>query len=124
MVQLHLSFLFVAGFAFIFQQVCEGKVMMEYIGASGVSISFDQVPINDEIDFHFLLGFAIDADASGNFQKRNILTILDIWINPESVAAIKKATHVKVMASLSGWSVGAKSPTLVHPRKKLRKMDN
>ncbi|KAK4359841.1 hypothetical protein RND71_022070 [Anisodus tanguticus] len=52
-----------------FQQFCDGKVMMEYIGATGKPITFDDVPIDDGIDFHLILSFAIDADPSGNPQN-------------------------------------------------------
>ncbi|XP_062007294.1 chitinase 2-like [Rosa rugosa] len=110
MVQLQLSLLFVAGFAFIFQQVYGGKVMMEYIGATGVSVSFDDVPINDGIDFHFILGFAIDADEAGNFQNGKFSPYWIPELTPMSVAAIKKVhPNVKVMVSLSGWSIGTKT---------------
>lgn len=105
----HLIFLFWLEWFTYLSMVSEGKVMMEYIGASGVSVSFDDVPINDEIDFHFILGFAIDADASGNFQNGIFSPYWISGLTPESVAAIKKRhPNVKVMASLSGWSVGAK----------------
>ncbi|XVF61003.1 hypothetical protein PTKIN_Ptkin08bG0093200 [Pterospermum kingtungense] len=79
---------------------------MEYIGATGVPVSFDSVPVEDGIDFHFILGFAVDADPSGNAQNG---TFSPYWVDtltPESVAEIKKShPNVKAMASLSGWSL-------------------
>ncbi|KAK4585531.1 hypothetical protein RGQ29_022972 [Quercus rubra] len=83
--------------------------MMEYIGATGTPITFDPVPIEDGIDFHFILGFAIDADPSGQTQNG---TFSPYWVDtltPASVAAIKaKHSNVKALASLSGWSLGQK----------------
>ena len=82
---------------------------MEYIGATGTPITFDPVPIEDGIDFHFILGFAIDADPSGQTQNG---TFSPYWVDtltPASVAAIKaKHSNVKALASLSGWSLGQK----------------
>ncbi|KDP27440.1 hypothetical protein JCGZ_19801 [Jatropha curcas] len=43
--------------------------MMEYIGATCIPVTFDPVPIDDKIDFYFILSFAIDADPSGNAQN-------------------------------------------------------
>ncbi|VVA21930.1 PREDICTED: chitinase [Prunus dulcis] len=107
MTQLQLFLLYVAAAAFMFQQFCDGKLMMEYIGASGIPIKFDSVPIEDEIDFNFILGFAIDADASGNPQNGTFSPYWETTLTPKSVAAIKKShPNVKVLASLSGWSLG------------------
>ncbi|XWS33162.1 hypothetical protein CRYUN_Cryun22dG0055500 [Craigia yunnanensis] len=44
-------------------------MMMKYIIAIGVPVKFDPVPIEDGIDFHFILNFAIDVDPSGNAQN-------------------------------------------------------
>ncbi|KAK6287320.1 hypothetical protein POUND7_013499 [Theobroma cacao] len=94
---------------FFSEQFCDGKVMMEYIGATGVPVRFDPVPIEDGIDFHFILSFAVDADPSGSAQNGKFSTYWADTLTPESVAAIKKQhPNVKVMASLSGWSLGDK----------------
>lgn len=87
--------------------ISDGKVMMEYIGATGVPVTFDSVPIEDGIDFNFILSFAIDADPSGNYQNGTFSPYWETSLTPESVADIK-AIHpnVKVLASLSGWSLG------------------
>ncbi|KAL5982656.1 hypothetical protein ACLOJK_016731 [Asimina triloba] len=85
----------------------DGKVMMEYIGATGVAATFDKVPIEDGIDFYFILGFAIDADPSGQPQNGIFSPYWANTLTPESVAAIKaRHPNVKALASLSGWSVG------------------
>ncbi|XP_050205500.1 chitinase 2-like [Mercurialis annua] len=91
--------------------------MMEYIGASGIPITFDNVPIQDKIDFHFILSFAIDADPSGNSQNG---TFSPYWANtltPDSVLAIKQKNpnNVKALASLSGWSLGQKVLSWYNP---------
>ncbi|KAK7350874.1 hypothetical protein VNO77_09905 [Canavalia gladiata] len=79
---------------------------MEYIGATGVPVKFDSVPIEKGIDFHFILGFAIDADPSGKAQNGKFSPYWAETLSPDSVAAIKgRHSNVKVLASLSGWSV-------------------
>ncbi|KAH7566055.1 hypothetical protein ACOSP7_022291 [Xanthoceras sorbifolium] len=93
--------------------------MMEYIGATGVPVKFESVPIKDGIDFHFILGFAIDADPSGNYQNGKFSPYWADNLTPSAVAAIK-STHpnVKVMASLSGWSIGEKVLHWYEPKDK------
>lgn len=82
---------------------------MEYIGATGIQVTFDAVPIEAGIDFHFILSFAIDADSSGNPQNGVFSPYWISSLTPDSVAEIKsKYSNVKVLASLSGWSLGAK----------------
>ncbi|XP_048442107.1 chitinase 2-like [Pyrus x bretschneideri] len=104
---LQLSLIYAAAVAFMFQQCCDGKLMMEYIGATGIPITFDSVPIDSAIDFHFILGFAIDADSSGKQQNGIFSPYWQSTLTPQSVAAIKqKHSNVKVMVSLSGWSLG------------------
>lgn len=56
--------------------------MMEYIGATGIPVKFDSMPIKDGIDFHFILSFAIDVDPCGQLPKWQILTILGRNPNP------------------------------------------
>ncbi|CAI9108881.1 OLC1v1008582C1 [Oldenlandia corymbosa var. corymbosa] len=93
--------------AFLLKGFCDGKVMMEYIGATGAPVRFDNVPIEDGIDFHFILGFAIDADPSGNPQNGTFSPYWVSSLSPDSIVAIKGShPNVKVMASLSGWSLG------------------
>lgn len=87
----------------------DGKVMMEYIGATGIPITLDDAPIEDDIDFHFILGFAIDSDQSGKPQNGKFSPYWASTLTPSSIADMK-ASHpkVKVLASLSGWSIGEK----------------
>lgn len=83
--------------------------MMEYIGATGIPVKFDSMPIKDGIDFHFILSFAIDVDPSGNYQNGKFSPYWAETLTPDSVAAIKaRHPNVKALASLSGWSSGSK----------------
>ncbi|XP_019160937.1 PREDICTED: chitinase 2-like [Ipomoea nil] len=92
-----------------FQQLCHGKVFMEYIGATGKPVTFDQVPIEQGIDFHFVLSFAIDADPSANPANGTFSPYWASTLTPDSVAAIKaEYPNVKALASLSGWSLHEK----------------
>lgn len=91
--------------------------MMEYIGATGVPVKFDNVPIKTGIDFHFILSFAIDADSSGSPQNGVFSPYWATTLTPEAVAATKAAhPNVKAMASLSGWSLGTKTLSWYNPR--------
>ena len=65
----------------------DAKVMMEYIGATGVPVRFDAVPIEEGIDFHFTLGFAIDADPLGKPQNGTFSPYWASTLTPKSVAA-------------------------------------
>jgi hypothetical protein len=81
--------------------------MMEYIGATGQPVTFNPVPVEDNIDFHFILSFAIDADPSAKPQNRKFSPYWVDTLTPQSVAAIKERhPNVKALASLSGWSLG------------------
>ncbi|CAL1385162.1 unnamed protein product [Linum trigynum] len=83
---------------------------MEYIGATGSPINFHAVPIRPGINFHFILGFAIDADFSGKPLNGKFKPYWAESLTPESISSLK-ARHgptVKVMASLGGWSIGEK----------------
>ncbi|KAF8411689.1 hypothetical protein HHK36_004247 [Tetracentron sinense] len=83
-----------------------GKVMMEYIGATGIPVTFDSVPVEADIDFHFILSFAIDANASGESQNGKFSPYWAATLTPDSVAAVKERhPNVKALASLSGWSL-------------------
>lgn len=82
---------------------------MEYIGATGIPVKFDTVPIENGINFYFILGFAIDADPSGNAQNGKFSPYWASTLTPKSIASLKTMhPHVKVLASLSGWSIGSK----------------
>ncbi|KAL5717796.1 hypothetical protein ACHQM5_010761 [Ranunculus cassubicifolius] len=81
----------------------------EYIGAMYNGVKFTDVPINPNVDFHFILSFAIDYNDSspptpsnGNF---NIFWDSD-HLGPSQVSSIKKDhPNVKVALSLGGDTV-------------------
>ena len=90
--------------------------MMEYIGATGVQVKFDPVPIEEGIDFHFILSFAIDADPSGKAQNGTFSPYWADTLTPASIAAIKaRHPNAKALASLSGWSIGKTVPRWYDP---------
>lgn len=88
-----------------------GNVFMEYLGALYNGVTFSDVPINSNVDFYFILAFAIDysttpTPTNGEFQ---------VWwqsavLTPEAVKAIKaQYDNVKVMLSLGGDTVSGQS---------------
>ncbi|KAJ9178208.1 hypothetical protein P3X46_010108 [Hevea brasiliensis] len=99
----HISILQVADAA-------NSKLFREYIGANFKNVAFDEVPINPNVEFHFILSFAIDYDTSsppsptnGNFNV--------FWdsgnLSPSQVSSIKNQhSNVRVALSLGGDSVG------------------
>ncbi|TYI35220.1 hypothetical protein ES332_A03G060800v1 [Gossypium tomentosum] len=72
----------------------------EYIGAEFNNVKFSDVPINSNVEFHFILSFAIDYDSTtGSPSPTNG--------NPSQVSSIKSThSNVKVALSLGGDSVG------------------
>ncbi|GMN33543.1 hypothetical protein TIFTF001_004221 [Ficus carica] len=99
--------LHVAAVALVFLQFSDGKVMMEYIGATGVPVKLKSVPISPNISFHFILSFAIDATPSGKPNNGNFSPYWASTLTRDSVAQIKaQYPNVKALASLSGWSLG------------------
>ncbi|XP_076959675.1 chitinase 2-like [Bidens hawaiensis] len=98
-------------------QLCDGKVMMEYIDATGKPVTFDEVPIEDGVDFHFILSFAIDADDVGTPQNGIFKPYWSSGLTADSVTAIKsKHPNVKALASLSGWSLGSTTLRWYNPK--------
>ncbi|WCJ22893.1 Chitinase 2 [Euphorbia peplus] len=89
------------------------NLFREYIGAEFNGIKFTDVPINKNVDFHFILSFAIDYDTSsspsptnGNF---NVFWDSDN-LSPSQVSSIKSQyPNVKVALSLGGDSVQGSS---------------
>nr|GEX86523.1 chitinase 2-like [Tanacetum cinerariifolium] len=85
----------------------------EYIGAEFNNVKFSDVPINPNVEFHYLLSFAIDYTSStsasptnGNF---NVFWDSDN-LSPSQVSSIKSQhSNVKVGLSLGGDSVNGGS---------------
>ncbi|KAM7496657.1 hypothetical protein LguiA_021071 [Lonicera macranthoides] len=82
----------------------------EYIGAEFNGVKFSDVPINPNVDFHFILSFAIDYTTSSSPSttngKFNVFWDTDN-LSPSQVSSIKSQhSKVKVAVSLGGDSVG------------------
>ncbi|CAA3027187.1 chitinase 2-like [Olea europaea subsp. europaea] len=89
------------------------NLFREYIGAEFKNVKFSDLPIDKNVEFHFILSFAIDyttsSSASPTNGKFNIFWDTDN-LSPSQVAAIKsKNSNVKVALSLGGDSVGGGS---------------
>ncbi|KAM3398569.1 Chitinase 2 [Capsicum chinense] len=90
-------------------------VFREYIGALGKNVTFSDVPINPNVEFHFLLSFAIDYTNTNSPQPTNG-NFLIYWdadnLTPSHISSIKaKHKNVKVGMSLGGDSVNGKNAT-------------
>ncbi|KAJ9698294.1 hypothetical protein PVL29_007400 [Vitis rotundifolia] len=73
------------------------KLFREYIGAQFNNIKFSDVPINPDVEFHFILAFAIDYSSPKQF------------LTTAHVSSIKsRHSNVKVGLSLGGATVGSK----------------
>lgn len=84
-------------------------IFREYIGAESNNIKFSDVPINPNVEFHFILSFGIDYDTSSSPSPTNGKFNI-FWdtknLNPSQVSSIKSQNpNVKVALSLGGDSV-------------------
>ncbi|KAJ4826219.1 hypothetical protein Tsubulata_005781 [Turnera subulata] len=96
------------------------KLFREYIGAEDKGVTFSDVPINPNVEFHFILSFAIDytttshpSPTNGNFNV--------FWdthhLTPSSVSSIKAHhSNVKVAMSLGGDTVQDRHNVYFNPR--------
>ena len=85
-----------------------GKLFREYIGAEFNDVAFSDVPINDGVEFHYILSFAIDYNADGSQSTNGNFNVFwdDQKLTPDAVLAIKSQhKNVKVMVSLGGDTV-------------------
>ncbi|XP_023733317.1 chitinase 2 [Lactuca sativa] len=88
-------------------------VFREYIGANFDNVRFSDVPINPNIQVHFILSFAIDytlgSSPTPTNGKFNIFWDSDN-LSPSQVLSIKRQhSNVKVGLSIGGDSVGSRS---------------
>ncbi|KAC9696441.1 hypothetical protein R6Q59_025864 [Mikania micrantha] len=88
-------------------------VFREYIGANFANVRFSDVPINPNIQVHFILSFAIDF-TSGSSPKPTNGKFNVFWdsgnLSPSQVLAIKRQhSNVKVALSIGGDSVNNKA---------------
>ncbi|CAI9105248.1 OLC1v1004132C1 [Oldenlandia corymbosa var. corymbosa] len=85
---------------------CSPKLFREYIGAEGKSVTFSDVPINSNVEFHFILSFAIDYTNASNplLTDGNFNVFWDTEnLTPSAVSQIKaQHPNVKVAMSLAG----------------------
>ncbi|KAG6549440.1 hypothetical protein Mapa_009161 [Marchantia paleacea] len=86
-----------------------GSVFIEYMGASGKPISFDdmQPVVNvSKAVFHIALGFVIDYDLDGNYKNGTFSKYWNHYLTPESAKAFKKKNPgVRLLMSLGGDSL-------------------
>ncbi|WCJ25812.1 Chitinase 2 [Euphorbia peplus] len=79
----------------------------EYIGSEFKNIKFSDVPINPNVEFHFILDSAIDYDASTSSSTNGKFKVFwdSINLSPSQVSSVKsKHPNVKVALSLGGNS--------------------
>ncbi|KAF6171049.1 hypothetical protein GIB67_014629 [Kingdonia uniflora] len=91
-------------------QAAPSNLFREYIGAEFNNVRFKDVPINPDVEFHFILSFGIDYTTSSSPSptngKFNVFWDSDN-LSPSQVSSIKKKNpNVKVALSLGGDSVG------------------
>ncbi|XP_072988186.1 chitinase 2-like [Typha latifolia] len=92
------------------------NVYQEYIGALFKNVKFTDVPINPNVDFRFILAFAIDYTTSTSPPSPTEGQFGIFWdsnnLSPADVAAIKQNNgNVKVALSLGGSTI-SDSPVL------------
>ncbi|CAI9105254.1 OLC1v1004138C1 [Oldenlandia corymbosa var. corymbosa] len=89
----------------------QSNVFREYIGAEFNNVKFSDLPIHSNVEFHFILSFAIDYDESSSSPSPTNGKFNVFWdtdnLTPESVKSIKNQhPNVKVALSLGGDSIG------------------
>jgi hypothetical protein len=96
----------------LFLVAANSKLFREYIGAMTSSIKLSDVPVSSNVEFHFIIAFAIDYTGLENPSPTNG-KFNAFWasshVTPEEIASVKdKHSNVKVAVSLGGDSVGSK----------------
>ncbi|CAN1226967.1 Chitinase 2 [Linum grandiflorum] len=84
------------------------QLFREYIGAEGNNVKFSDVPIiNDALEFHFILSFAVDYTTSGSPTNGVFQPFWDTAnLDPSHVSSIKsRHPNLKVAVSLGGDTV-------------------
>lgn len=84
------------------------KLFREYIGAESDTVKLSDLPINSEVEFHFILAFAIDYTINNPSPTNGMFNVF--WgtknLGPNEIASIKdKHSNVKIAISLGGDSV-------------------
>ncbi|CAI9265460.1 unnamed protein product [Lactuca saligna] len=93
--------------------VPKSYLFSEYIGAEDNNVKFSDVPINPNVEFHYILAFAIDYTNSSSPSPTNGEFKI-FWdthnLSPSQVSSIKSQhTNVKVALSLGGDTVRGKT---------------
>ncbi|TYH80844.1 hypothetical protein ES332_D03G160000v1 [Gossypium tomentosum] len=83
----------------------------EYIGAEFNNVKFTDVPIDSNVEFHFILSFAIDYDSTSGSHSPTNRKFNVFWdsdnLSPSQISSIKSThSNVKVALSIVGDSVG------------------
>ncbi|GAU27188.1 hypothetical protein TSUD_107790 [Trifolium subterraneum] len=99
-------------------QAANSNLFREYIGAQFKGVKFSDVPINPNVNFHFILSFAIDYDTSASPSPTNGQFNI-FWdtqnLSPSQVSSIKNQNpNVKVALSLGGDTVQS-NPAYFNP---------
>lgn len=87
------------------------NLFREYIGAEFKKVTFSDLPINSDVECHFIVSFAIDYTNSSSSPSPTNGKFNIFWdkdnLGPSHVSAIKsKHSNVKVAVSIGGDSVG------------------
>ncbi|XP_047321318.1 chitinase 2-like [Impatiens glandulifera] len=90
------------------------NIFRAYIGAQFSNIKFSDVPINSNVQFHFILAFAIDYTTSSSSPSPTNGRFNIFWdaanLSPSQVSSIKtKHPNVRVSLALGGATVGNSS---------------
>ncbi|KAK6935960.1 Glycoside hydrolase family 18, catalytic domain [Dillenia turbinata] len=89
----------------------KSALIREYIGAEGQNETFSDVLINPDVEFHFILSFAID-----NTDSPTSPTSPTDNLTPSQINSIKaKHPNVKVATSLAGDTIGDGQHVLFKP---------
>ncbi|GLJ06095.1 hypothetical protein SUGI_0031750 [Cryptomeria japonica] len=88
-----------------------GKLLRDYIGAEGLGVKFSDVPINENVEVHFILSFAIDYTTSAGAPFPTNCKFNVFWdtenLSPADVLEFKsKHKNVKFAVSLGGDVAG------------------
>ncbi|XP_052184232.1 chitinase 2-like [Diospyros lotus] len=92
-------------------QAANSNLFREYIGAMFKNVKFSDMPINPNVEAHFILSFAIDYTTSSNSHSPTNGKFNIFWdsdnLSPSQVSSIKaQHPNVKVALSIGGDSVG------------------
>ncbi|XP_063950169.1 chitinase 2 isoform X2 [Daucus carota subsp. sativus] len=102
--------LFTICFLYVPSSHANSNLFREYIGAESDSVKLSDLPINSDVEFHFILAFAIDYTTDSLAPTDGVFNVF--WetknLGPHDIASIKdKHSNVRVAVSLGGDTVGS-----------------